>query len=83
MRQLPKDLVCLILSVFLVWGTNWLCNLPYGAQRRLEIARALANHPKLLLLDEPTAGMNPQETEEMTYFIKNLRDELTDHHPPD
>lgn len=51
-------------------------NLPYGAQRRLEIARALANHPKLLLLDEPTAGMNPQETEEMTRFIKNLRDEL-------
>ena len=51
-------------------------NLPYGAQRRLEIARALANKPKLLLLDEPTAGMNPQETEEMTHFIKSLRDNL-------
>jgi len=49
-------------------------NLPYGAQRRLEIARALASQPTLLLLDEPTAGMNPQETAEMTAFIKNLRD---------
>jgi branched-chain amino acid transport system ATP-binding protein len=51
-------------------------NLPYGAQRRLEIARSLASNPKLLLLDEPTAGMNPQETVEMMGFIKNLRDEL-------
>jgi branched-chain amino acid transport system ATP-binding protein len=51
-------------------------NLPYGAQRRLEMARALANKPRLLLLDEPTAGMNPQETDEMTAFIKRLRDEL-------
>ena len=51
-------------------------NLPYGAQRRLEIARALANKPKLLLLDEPTAGMNPQETDEMTRFIQDLRDSL-------
>jgi len=51
-------------------------NLPYGAQRRLEIARALASKPKLLLLDEPTAGMNPGETTEMTRFIQNLRDEL-------
>jgi branched-chain amino acid transport system ATP-binding protein len=51
-------------------------NLPYGQQRRLEIARALASEPKLLLLDEPTAGMNPSETEEMTTFIKNLRDTL-------
>jgi branched-chain amino acid transport system ATP-binding protein len=50
-------------------------NLPYGAQRRLEIARALATRPKLLLLDEPTAGMNPHETEEMTAFIRRLRDE--------
>jgi len=49
-------------------------NLPYGAQRRLEIARALASDPILLLLDEPTAGMNPQETAEMTAFIKELRD---------
>lgn len=51
-------------------------NLPYGDQRRLEIARALANQPKLLLLDEPTAGMNPRETEEMTHFIRRLRDDL-------
>ncbi len=51
-------------------------NLPYGAQRRLEIARALASQPKLLLLDEPTAGMNPQETSELTGFIKDLRDSL-------
>jgi branched-chain amino acid transport system ATP-binding protein len=51
-------------------------NLPYGAQRRLEIARALASQPKLLLLDEPTAGMNPHETAEMTLFIQHLRDEL-------
>ncbi len=51
-------------------------NLPYGDQRRLEIARALASQPKLLLLDEPTAGMNPRETEEMMAFIQRLRDEL-------
>ena len=51
-------------------------NLPYGEQRRLEIARALATRPKLLLLDEPTAGMNPQETSEMTQFIRRLRDDL-------
>ncbi len=57
-------------------GDQMARNLPYGAQRRLEIARALANKPRLLLLDEPTAGMNPQETDEMTAFIKNLRDQL-------
>ncbi len=51
-------------------------NLPYGDQRRLEIARALAAKPKLLLLDEPTAGMNPRETAETTLFIRRLRDEL-------
>jgi len=51
-------------------------NLPYGAQRRLEIARALATKPKLLLLDEPSAGMNPRETEDLTAFIRRLRDEL-------
>jgi ABC-type branched-subunit amino acid transport system ATPase component len=51
-------------------------NLPYGLQRRLEIARALATNPKLLLLDEPTAGMNPAETADLTAFIRRLRDEL-------
>lgn len=51
-------------------------NLPYGAQRRLEIARALATRPILLLLDEPTAGMNPRETQEMMDLIRRLRDEL-------
>ena len=57
-------------------GDNLATNLPYGAQRRLEIARALGNNPKLLLLDEPTAGMNPQETDEMKDFIRQVRDDL-------
>jgi branched-chain amino acid transport system ATP-binding protein len=57
-------------------GDYLACNLPYGMQRRLEIGRALANHPKLLLLDEPTAGMNPQETVDMIKLILTLRDEL-------
>ena len=48
-------------------------SLPYGKQRRLEIARALATHPKLLMLDEPAAGMNPQETDELTAFIGRIR----------
>lgn len=51
-------------------------NLPYGQQRRLEIARALATRPKLLLLDEPAAGMNPQETKELTDMIRWIRDEF-------
>jgi len=56
---------------------DWLAkNLPYGDQRRLEIGRALATQPKLLLLDEPTAGMNPSEKAGMTQFIRRLRDEL-------
>jgi branched-chain amino acid transport system ATP-binding protein len=50
-------------------------NLSYGLQRRLEIGRALASNPALLLLDEPTAGMNPNETGEMMHFIRKLRDE--------
>ena len=49
--------------------------LPYGDQRRLEVARALATDPKLLLLDEPTAGMNPQETAELTAFVRRAREE--------
>ncbi len=52
------------------------CNLSYGDQRRLEITRALAAEPRLLLLDEPTAGMNPNETAELTRFIDRLRREL-------
>ena len=61
-------------------------SLPYGAQRRLEIMRALATSPKLLLLDEPAAGMNPQETEELTAFIGEIREKfkitilLIEHH---
>jgi branched-chain amino acid transport system ATP-binding protein len=51
-------------------------NLPYGDQRRLEIARAIASHPHLLLLDEPSAGMNPTETQELIHLIRRLRDEL-------
>lgn len=51
-------------------------NLPYGAQRRLEIARALATKPKMLLLDEPKAGMNPKETDQMMDDIRRLRDDL-------
>lgn len=51
------------------------CNLPYGKQRKLEIARALATNPKLLLLDEPAAGMNPNETEDLMNIIMRIRDE--------
>ncbi len=53
---------------------NLACNLPYGKQRKLEIARALATNPKLLLLDEPAAGMNPNETEDLVKTIKFIRD---------
>ena len=53
---------------------NLACNLPYGKQRKLEIARALATNPKLLLLDEPAAGMNPHETEDLVKTIKYIRD---------
>ena len=52
------------------------CNLPYGKQRKLEIARALATNPKLLLLDEPAAGMNPYETDELMTIVRRIRDEF-------
>jgi branched-chain amino acid transport system ATP-binding protein len=63
-------------------------NLSYGDQRRLEIARALALQPKLLLLDEPAAGMNPNEKQSLSAFIRDLRDRfdltilLIEHHVP-
>ena len=61
-------------------------NLPYGMQRKLEIARALATHPKVLLLDEPAAGMNEEESVQLSAFIRNIRDSrdltivIIDHH---
>ncbi len=74
MRERAKEL----LSIFgLLEERNLLaCNLPYGKQRKLEIARALATNPKLLLLDEPAAGMNPQETAELMDTIRFVRDKF-------
>ena len=65
-----------ILKIFGLYALKNLhaCNLPYGKQRKLEIARALATNPKLLLLDEPAAGMNPQETAELMDTIRFVRD---------
>lgn len=67
-----------LLKVFELDGEadNLASNLPYGKQRKLEIARALATKPKLLLLDEPAAGMNPNETDELMNTIKLIRDEF-------
>ncbi len=72
MRAKAKE----ILKIFDLYEerNNLACNLPYGKQRKLEIARALATNPKLLLLDEPAAGMNPNETAELMETIRFIRD---------
>lgn len=74
MRDKAKE----ILRIFDLYDerNNLACNLPYGMQRKLEIARALATNPKLLLLDEPAAGMNPNETLELVETIRKIRDQL-------
>lgn len=75
-RQIIDDAYRLLTKVDLAdWADEFAKNLPYGAQRRLEIARAMATDPVLLLLDEPAAGMNPQETRELDTLIRKIRDE--------
>jgi branched-chain amino acid transport system ATP-binding protein len=76
-----NDLVAKSMDLLSTFGLTDVANarssdLPYGTQRRLEIARALATQPKLLLLDEPAAGMNPQESEDLMKLIRRLRDEF-------
>ncbi|MBO5068839.1 MAG: ABC transporter ATP-binding protein [Roseburia sp.] len=74
MRERAKEILRI---VDLEEERNYLsCNLPYGKQRKLEIARALATNPKILLLDEPAAGMNPHETEDLMNIITRIRDEF-------
>ncbi len=74
MRERAKEILRI---VGLEEERNFLsCNLPYGKQRKLEIARALATNPKLLLLDEPAAGMNPHETEDLMKIVRRIRDEF-------
>jgi branched-chain amino acid transport system ATP-binding protein len=76
-RALVEEAFRLLRFVGLRANPNELAkNLPYGEQRKVEFARALASRPKLILLDEPTAGMNPQEMAETTQLIRRLRDEL-------
>ncbi len=86
-ESMKKEVIELLELVGLEKEKNELAaSLPYGKQRRLEIARAMATKPELLLLDEPAAGMNPQETDELTAFIKEIRDKfnitvlLIEHH---
>ena len=78
MEKIMRDKAKELLRIFdLEQERNSLaCNLPYGKQRKLEIARALATNPKILLLDEPAAGMNPHETEDLARTIRFIRDEF-------
>lgn len=75
-EKAADELALQLLSVFDMQGEADMkaSSLPYGAQRRLEIIRALATNPKVLLLDEPAAGMNPSETEELMNTIRDVRD---------
>jgi branched-chain amino acid transport system ATP-binding protein len=74
-REIEQDAMALLKIFNLDGRANELASsLPYGAQRRLEIVRALATHPKVLLLDEPAAGMNPQEALELMHLIRSVRD---------
>ena len=80
-RKLEKEMDAKALEILKVFDLQGFVdykasNLPYGQQRKLEIARALATEPKLLLLDEPAAGMNPSETEELMRTIRLVRDEF-------
>lgn len=74
MRQRAKEILDVV--GLLEERNNLACNLPYGKQRKLEIARALATNPKLLCLDEPAAGMNPQETQELMDIIQAIREQF-------
>lgn len=78
-EKIQREETSELLNILNLWEVrNEICtSLPYGLQRRLEIARALATKPKLLLLDEPAAGMNPQETLELTEFIQKIRDDFS------
>ena len=71
----PKEDLLVATGIRKVFGGLIAKELSYGDQRRLEVARALGTEPKLLLLDEPTAGMNPQETADFTAFVERLRRE--------
>ena len=74
MRQRAKEILDVV--GLLEERNNLACNLPYGKQRKLEIARALATNPRLLCLDEPAAGMNPQETQELMDIIRTIREQF-------
>ena len=74
MRQRAKEILDVV--GLLEERNNLACNLPYGKQRKLEIARALATNPKLLCLDEPAAGMNPHETQELMEIIRIIREQF-------